>query len=49
MEILRWQIELVHSVIPKSVHTGRIHENGDIFGFTLTDDEVAAINAHDRL
>lgn len=42
--ILRWQIELGHSVIPKSVHAGRIHENGDIFDFALTPEDVATIS-----
>lgn len=45
--VLRWHIELGHSVIPKSVHAQRIHENGDIFDFALTADEVAAIGALD--
>lgn len=42
--ILRWQIALGHSVIPKSVNTRRIHENGNIFDFALTPDEVATIS-----
>lgn len=46
--VLRWQIELGHSIIPKSVHASRIHENGDVFDFELTGDEIAAINAIDR-
>ncbi|MFB4204369.1 Morphine 6-dehydrogenase [wastewater metagenome] len=46
--VLRWHIELGNSVIPKSVRAGRIHENGDIFDFSLTRDEVAAIEALDR-
>jgi diketogulonate reductase-like aldo/keto reductase len=46
--ILRWQIELGHSVIPKSVHASRIHENGDIFDFSLSEEDIAAINGVDR-
>lgn len=46
--VLRWQIELGHSIIPKSVHANRIRENGEIFDFSLTADEVAAINAINR-
>ncbi len=46
--VLLWQIQLGHSVIPKSVNVGRIHENGDIFDFSLSDEEMAEINALDR-
>jgi diketogulonate reductase-like aldo/keto reductase len=45
--ILRWQIELGHSVIPKSVKPARIQENIDIFDFSLSEEEVAAISALD--
>jgi len=43
--ILRWQIELGTSPIPKSVRPERIAENIDIFDFTLTTSEVNSINA----
>jgi 2,5-diketo-D-gluconate reductase A len=46
--ILRWHIQLGSVVIPKSVTPSRIRENFDIFGFELTDDEVASITARDR-
>ncbi|RCW87109.1 aldo/keto reductase [Paracoccus lutimaris] len=46
--VLRWQIQLGHSVIPKSVNPGRIHENGDIFDFALSAEDMAAINSLDR-
>ena len=45
--MLRWHLKHGHSAIPKSVHTARIAENFDVFDFTLTDDEVAAIDALD--
>jgi diketogulonate reductase-like aldo/keto reductase len=45
--VLRWQIEFGHSIIPKSVHLHRIRENADIFDFSLSQDEVAAISALD--
>ena len=45
--ILRWQIALGHSAIPKSVKPERIRENIDLFDFALTPDEVAAISALD--
>jgi diketogulonate reductase-like aldo/keto reductase len=43
--ILRWQIELGNSPIPKSVHPERIAENFDVFDFALTSGEVQAIDA----
>jgi len=45
--VLRWQIELGNSPIPKSVHPERIAENIDIFDFALTSEEVQAIDALD--
>jgi diketogulonate reductase-like aldo/keto reductase len=45
--VLRWQIELGHSAIPKSVNPARIAENIDIFDFALRPDEVAANSALD--
>ena len=46
--ILRWHIEHGVSPIPKSVRAERIAENIDVFDFTLTPDEVAAIDALDQ-
>lgn len=43
--ILRWDIQCGVIVIPKSVHRSRIEENAQIFDFTLTDEDMAAINA----
>ena len=45
--VLRWHIEHGLSTIPKSVRPQRIAENIDTFGFALTADEVAAIDALD--
>jgi len=45
--VLRWQIDLGHSAIPKSVKPTRIAENIDIFDFALATEEVAAISALD--
>jgi len=45
--ILRWQIELGNSPIPKSVRPERIAENIDVFDFALTDEDVAVISALD--
>jgi 2,5-diketo-D-gluconate reductase A len=44
---IRWQLQLDCIVFPKSVTTSRIEENFDVFGFHLTDDEMATIEALD--
>ncbi|MFI5615596.1 aldo/keto reductase, partial [Amycolatopsis sp. NPDC051903] len=46
--VLRWHLQLGNVVIPKSVTPSRVAENLDVFDFTLTDDEVAALSALDR-
>ncbi|MFF1602868.1 aldo/keto reductase [Streptomyces mirabilis] len=43
--ILRWHLQQGRSAIPKSVNPGRIAENFDVFGFELTGDELARIDA----
>jgi len=45
--VLRWHLDSGRSAIPKSVRPERIAENLDVFGFSLTADEVAAIDALD--
>ena len=45
--ILRWHIENGTIIIPKSVHAARQKENLDLFGFALTLEEHAAIDALD--
>ncbi|KAB5607390.1 aldo/keto reductase [Bifidobacterium jacchi] len=45
--ILRWHIENGTIIIPKSVHVARQKENLDLFGFALTLEEHAAIDALD--
>ncbi|SJN35512.1 oxidoreductase of aldo/keto reductase family, subgroup 1 [Microbacterium esteraromaticum] len=47
--VLRWHLQKGNIVFPKSVHTERLRENLDVFGFTLTDAEIAAIDALDPL
>jgi diketogulonate reductase-like aldo/keto reductase len=46
--VLRWRTQLGSTPIPKSAHPARQRENADVFGFTLTNDEVAAISALER-
>ena len=44
---LRWGLQKGFVVIPKSVHRERIQENADVFGFELSADEMARIDAQD--
>jgi 2,5-diketo-D-gluconate reductase A len=41
---IRWSIQLGNVVIPRSGNPERIKQNIDVFGFELTDDEMASIN-----
>jgi 2,5-diketo-D-gluconate reductase A len=43
--VLRWHLEHGIVVIPKSARPERIESNFDIFGFSLSEDEVARIDA----
>jgi len=43
--MLRWHLQQGRQVIPKSTKPHRIAENFDVTGFTLTDDELASIDA----
>lgn len=45
---LRWHLERGDIIFPKSMREERMRENFDIFDFSLTVDEVAAITALDR-
>ena len=45
--MLRWHLQEGRSAIPKSVNPARIAANFDVFGFELTGDELATIDALD--
>ncbi len=45
--MLRWHLQQGRSAIPKSTNPGRIAENFDVLGFTLTDEEIGRIEALD--
>ncbi|MCA1307446.1 aldo/keto reductase [Microbacterium esteraromaticum] len=47
--VLRWHLQKDFIVFPKSVRLERLRENLDVFDFTLTDAEMAAIDALDPL
>jgi 2,5-diketo-D-gluconate reductase A len=42
--VLRWQLELGIILIPKSARPERIESNLDLFGFSLTPEEMARLN-----
>lgn len=46
--ILRWHIQRGIAVIPKSTHVERMLENLDVFDFTLTPEDMAAVAALDE-
>ena len=46
--ILRWDLQRGIVVIPGSSNPDHIKENLDLFGFELSDEEMARINALDR-
>jgi diketogulonate reductase-like aldo/keto reductase len=41
--VIRWQLQSGIATIPKSVKQSRIQENVDVFGFALTDEQMAAM------
>jgi diketogulonate reductase-like aldo/keto reductase len=44
---IRWILQQGINTIPKSVHSERIAENADVYGFSLTDAEMMAISKLD--
>ncbi|WP_322411339.1 aldo/keto reductase [Microbacterium invictum] len=46
--VLRWHVELGSTAIPKSADPARQRENADVFGFSLSADEVAEISGLER-
>ena len=45
--VLRWNVQRGVVVIPKSVHRERMEQNIDIWNFTLSDEDMAAISKMD--
>jgi diketogulonate reductase-like aldo/keto reductase len=45
--LIRWCVERDLVVLPKSTHRERIEENGRVFDFSLTDEDMATLDALD--
>lgn len=46
--VLRWHVQIGAVPIPKTSNPQRLHENLDVFDFSLSEDEVQAISALDH-
>jgi 2,5-diketo-D-gluconate reductase A len=46
--MLRWAVQRGIPVIPKSTRRERIEENAQIFDFTLSDEDMRALDALDE-
>jgi diketogulonate reductase-like aldo/keto reductase len=46
--LVRWSVQRGLVVLPKSTHRERIEENAQVFDFTLSDDDMAALDALDE-
>ena len=46
--ILRWHLQRGVVIIPKSTHIERMRQNLDVFDFTLSEEDMAAIAALDK-
>jgi 2,5-diketo-D-gluconate reductase A len=46
--LLRWCLQHGIPIIPKSTHRERIEENAQVFDFTLSDEDTAALDALDQ-
>ncbi len=46
--VLRWHTQIGSTPIPKSADPDRQRENADVFGFSLTPDQIAAVSGLER-
>jgi len=46
--LIRWSVQRELVVLPKSTHRERIAQNAEVFDFTLSDEDMAALDALDQ-
>jgi diketogulonate reductase-like aldo/keto reductase len=46
--LIRWSLQRDLVVLPKSTHRERIEQNAEVFDFTLSDEDMGALDALDR-
>jgi len=46
--LLRWGVQKGYPVLPKSTNPDRLHQNLDLFSFSIDDEDMAAIERMDR-
>ena len=46
--LIRWSVQRELVVLPKSTHRERIAQNAEVFDFTLSEEDMAALDALDR-
>ncbi len=47
--LVRWCLQRDLVVLPKSTHRERLEQNAQVFDFTLSDEDMAALDALDTL
>ena len=46
--LLRWSIQHGYPILPKSSKLSRIQENKDLYNFTISDDDMTALDGLDQ-
>jgi diketogulonate reductase-like aldo/keto reductase len=46
---LRWNVQLGHSVLPKSTNANRLEQNIDIFDFEISEEDMEKFNSIEQV